>query len=103
MAPKILTNVSNLTKESIAELYFLSLGEPQTRKLHNMALLTESRGGLARIPPSVHDTEIDFTCWYGGVTSVAQGIDPGVDLPPLKEMVGFITNNFEKVKTAIAA
>src|SRR3982074_3812428 len=98
-----ITNVSNLTRESIAELYFQSLGEPQTRKLHNMTLLSESRGGLARVPPSIHDTEIDFTCWYGGVTSVAEAIDPGVDLPPLKETVTFITNNFEKVKTAVAA
>lgn len=103
MAPKILTNVSNLTKESIADLYFQSLGEPQTRKLHNMALLTESRGGLARIPPSVHDTEIDFTCWYGGLLALAQAIDPGMEVTPLKEMLTFITNNFEKVKTAVAA
>ena len=104
MAPKI-TNVSNLTKESIADLYFLSLGTPQTRKLHNMTLLAESRGNPTRISPSVHETETDFTCWYGGLQALAQALDPGVEIPVLKEMVSYITQgqNFDKVKTAVAA
>lgn len=98
-----ITNVSNLTKESIADLYFQSLGNTETRKKHNMALLSEARGAPTRIAPSVHDLEIDFTCWYGGLESLASAIDPGVDLPALEEMVGYISQNFERARTAVAA
>jgi hypothetical protein len=101
MTVKTLTNVSELTKETIADLYFLSLGNIEQRKMHTG--LAGKRDGPALIPPSVHDLELDFKCWYSGLSSLAHGIDPGVDLPPTQAMVGYITSNFERAKTAIAA
>jgi hypothetical protein len=101
MTVKTLTNVSDLTKESIADLYFLSLGNIETRKMHTG--LSGKRDGPTPIPPSVHDLELDFKCWYSGLTSLANAIDAGVDLPPPGNMVGYIAQNFERAKTAIAA
>jgi hypothetical protein len=98
---KTLTNVSELTKEAIGDLYFQSLGNIQTRKMH--VRLQENRGGPTPVAPSVHDIELDVPSWYAGILSIASGLDPGVDLPPVKEVVGYITANFERAKAAIAA
>jgi hypothetical protein len=98
---KVSTNMSELTKEVIGELYIVSIGNPETRKMHTR--LAEARSGPTPVAPSVHDAELDFKCWYSGLQSLAHAIDPGVDLPPTQNMVGFITQNFERVKSSIAA
>ena len=99
--PKIINSVGDLTKEEIGSLYFLSIGNKETRKMH--AGLLGARSGPTPVAPSTHDMEIDFTCWYGGILSLANALDPGVSLPPTQVMLGYITQNFEKVTTAIAA
>jgi hypothetical protein len=98
---KTLTNISELTKEEIGDLYFLSLGTSESRKMH-MGLVG-ARSGPTPVAPSVHDLEIDFKCWYSGLISLAHAIDPGVNLPPTQNMVGYIAQNFDKAKTALAA
>jgi hypothetical protein len=100
MKPNI-SNLSELGKEDIGDLYFLSLGNREMRKNHIRLVEATARPGPQN--PSVHDLELDFTSWYGGVQSLAAGIEPGVALPGLKECVGYITQNFERAKTAIAA
>ena len=101
MPQTIITNVSELTKDEIANLYFRSLGNTEMRKSH----LSLWPPGVNRVPmsPSTQDVEIDFTCWYGGLLSLAYGIDPGVVLPTMKEMCQFIGPQFDRAKTAIAA
>jgi hypothetical protein len=101
MAANQITNVSELTKEGIGDLYFQSLGNIETRKMH--AGLVTARSGPTPVAPVIHDVELDFKCWYAGLLSLARAIDTGVDLPPTQEMVGFIVQNFERAKTAIAA
>jgi len=101
MAPTTLTNVSELTKEGIGDLYFLSLGNMESRKMHTG--LSGKRDGPTPIPPSVHEFELDFKCWYSGLTSLAHAIDPGVALPPTQVMIGYIVQNLDRAKTAIAA
>jgi hypothetical protein len=101
MAPKTLTNISELTKEEIGDLYLLSLGNIETRKMHTG--LATARSGPTPVPPSVHEFELDFKCWYAGLLSLANAIDPGVNLPPTQTMVGYIAQNFDRAKTAIAA
>lgn len=98
---KVSANLSELTKEVIGDLYFQSLGNPESRKMH--IRLNEARSGPTQITPSVHDAEIDFKCWYSGLLSLANAIDPGLDLPPAQNMVGYIAQNFDRVKTSIAA
>jgi hypothetical protein len=106
MAPaKTVINVSSITKGEIADLYFLSLGNVESRKNH--ILLSRPRAGPQTTPgqasPSVQDMEADFTCWYGGLQSIAEAVDPGVVLPPTKEMIGLITPQWERAKTQLAA
>lgn len=101
MAPKIVNNVSELTRESIADLYFKSLESKDMRPIH-APLIEATAGGRSPTPPN--DLVLrDFTGWYGGMLSLAQAIDPGVALPGLKECGTYITQNFERVKSAIAA
>jgi hypothetical protein len=100
MPPTTVTNVSNLTKETIADLYFASLKTPEMRESHSLIY----PGGANRVPsPSTHDVGLDFKGWYGGLQSLAQSIDPGCALPGLKEMAGYINQNFDRAKDAIAA
>jgi hypothetical protein len=101
MAPRTLTNISELTKEEIGDLYFQSLGNAESRKLHMG--LANARSGPTPVAPSVHEFEIDFKCWYAGLLSLAHAIDPGVNLPPTQIMVGYIAQNFDRAKTAVAA
>ena len=101
MPQNTVNDVSQLTKEAIGDLYFRSLGNNETRTMHNPLLV--SKGGPQGRSPTPGDLTLDFTCWYGGVISCANVIDPGVALPALKEMVGYINQNFERAKTAIAA
>jgi len=105
MSPSMtkLTNVSELTNETIVDLYFRSLGNTEERKNH--VLLTPAHGISGASPPttSVQDVEKDFTCWYGGVITLARTLDPGVELPPTKNMIALITSQFERAKKAIAA
>ena len=101
MQPKILTNVSELTKEGIGDLYFLSLSNIETRKMH--VGLMGKREGPTPVGPSVHDLKPDCTCWYSGLISLAHALDPGVILPPAEEVVSYLVQNFERAKTAIAA
>jgi hypothetical protein len=105
MAPKIVTNVSELTKELIAEMYFNSLGNREMRPSHVPLIEASGGGGPGRAWTKPPDDVInrDFAGWYGGLTSLAHGIDPGVALPTLKECAGYVTQNFERAKTAIAA
>jgi hypothetical protein len=101
MAPTTLTNVAELTKEEIGDLYFLSLGKSESRKLHMG--LANSRSGPTPVAPSVHEFELDFKCWYCGILDLVAAIDPGARLPPAQIMVGYIVQNFERAKTAIVA
>ena len=102
MPPTLTTNVSELTKQGIADLYFQSVGNIDTRKSH--ILLQPPGITSATSPPSAHDLEMDFTCWYGGVLALAHTIDAGVELPRTKEMCQFIApQGLERVKGAIAA
>jgi hypothetical protein len=101
MPPTTITNVSELTKEGIGDLYFKSLGNIETRKMHSG--LATARSGPTPVAPVIHDVELDFKCWYSGLLSLARAIDPGVELVPAQEMTGFIVQNFERAKTAIAA
>ncbi len=102
MSLKTLNNVSELTKEWLADFYFESLENRETKKLIHPSLFRS--GGPTPVTPSVHEAAMDVATWYGGVRSICLGLDPGVDLPPIKEMIEYITQNkFERVKTAIAA
>ena len=99
---KTLNDLSELRQDGIADLYFLSLGNSKTRGSH--VLLKPKITEAAPAPaPSIHDVELDFTAWYGGLLSLANGLDPGIDLPSPREMVGVITKGFERAKAAIAA
>src|SRR6202051_3494056 len=91
-----LTTPSELTKEGIADLYFLSIGNIESRKMHTG--LSGKRDGPTLVAPSIHDVELDFKCWYSGLLSLANAMDPGVDLPPPLEMNGYIVQNFERAK-----
>jgi hypothetical protein len=94
-------NVSELTKEGIADLYFRSLGSTNTRRMHTQLY----RSGSAPVPTQL-DIEHDFTSWYGGMIALAQTIDPGVELPAVKEMCAFVATNatnFDRAKSLIAA
>lgn len=99
--PPVLTSVSALTKQGIADLYFGSLGNIDTRKNH--VLLQPPGIAATASPPNAHDLEMDFTAWYGGVLALAHTIDSGVELPRTKEMCQFIAPQFERAKGAIAA
>lgn len=100
---RILNEVSELTKDGIADLYFQSLGNIRTRGTHVLLKPKISEAAVPTPPPSVHDLEIDFTSWYGGVLSLAHGMNPGIELPSTREMALHITENFERAKAAIAA
>lgn len=100
--PPTLQQVSSLTKQGIADLYFGSVGNIDTRKNH--VLLQPTGIASTASPPNAHDLENDFTGWYGGVLSLAHAIDPGVEMPRTKEMCQFIApQGLERVKGAIAA
>ncbi len=102
MTPKTISNVSELNKEFIGEMYIRSLSNPETRKLHPG--LSGKRDGPSQVGLSVHELAIDFTGWYSGVFSTAHALDTRVDLPPVAEMVTYITQQkFEPAKNAIAA
>jgi len=103
MTPKNLTDLSELTKDVIADLYFRSLGNIETRKNHVLLLPKIAEANLKAPPPSVHDIEKDFTAWYGGVLSLTRELDPDTHLPPTNQMVAFIGQNFDRAKQAIAA
>jgi hypothetical protein len=97
------TSLQNLTQDVVAELYFGSLGNVKTRISH---VLLKPKIGEAAVPtpvPSGHDVEIDFTSWYGGLCALAHGLDPGIDLPSLREMLEVIGRGLERAKSAIAA
>jgi hypothetical protein len=102
MPPTTITNVSELTKEIIADLYFRSLGNPDSRR-NNHAGLTGARTGPSAVAPSVHDIEMDFGCWYGGLLSLAYALDDDSKLPKTTEMTSYISPQFDRVKSAIAA
>jgi len=106
MQPGTMTNLTELTKDKIGNLYFLSVENRETKgKFH---FLGETRSGNISGPaggrsPTPPEIEADVACWYGGMSSLAHALDPGVTLPPLKEIIGYINQNFERVKTAAAA
>jgi hypothetical protein len=103
MAPTITnTNVSQLTKDAIADLYFQSLGAAGTKKNHS-GLQPTSRSGTLKTPWGAAELGEDFGCWYDGFLGCAKVADPGADLPPMAEMGNYITHNFERAKAAIAA
>jgi hypothetical protein len=96
-------NVSELTKEVIGGLYLESLANTKTRVTH-VSLKPRLLDANAPMPiPSVHDISMDFTSWFGGLLSLANAIDPGCELPPIKELIGYVTQNFERAKAAVAA
>jgi hypothetical protein len=99
MTTKSISNVSELNKETIGEMYIRSLSNPETRKLHPGLKRDGPQGSL-----STPELERDFTGWYGGLFSLCHALDPGVDLPPAPEMVQYITQQkIKPVKQAIAA
>ena len=100
---KTLTDLSELTKEKIADLYFASLGNSDTRKNHVLLLPKIAEANVTAPIPSVHDIEMDFRAWYGGFLSLGRAFDPGTVLVPTNQMVGYIGQNFDKAKQAIAA
>jgi hypothetical protein len=100
-----LPSVGELTKETISDLYFRSLTNVEARKNH--VGLTPKLVEGASPPGNVHLTAEqigrDFTAWYGGMISCAQALDPGVDLPPTKEMIALITTQGDRANKAMAA
>jgi hypothetical protein len=103
MAPTIITEVGQLaSKEMIAELYFKSLGNIETRKSH-LALVPALVSGGSPPAPTASDMQKDFTAWYGGLTSLAQAIDPAVALPDIRDMNGLINSQLDRGKKALAA
>lgn len=116
--PPTINNISQLTKQGIADLYFLSLGNTDTRKNHvlltGVAVVSPVPGHPepmppAHVPPTTPpvpkeiDLELDFTAWYGGVLSLAHIIDAGVQLPSVKTMCQFITPQLGRAQAEIAA
>jgi hypothetical protein len=96
MQPKTGNDLKQLTKEEIAELYFQSLGNHVTRKNHVLLV-----GGNS--PPQSKTIENDCMTWYAGVVAFGRWIDPGTELPPTQEVVAYISKNFERARSAIAA
>ena len=100
---KYLNDLTNLSKEEIANCYFDSLGNKTTRQTHTLLAPKIAMASSNPTPPSIHDIELDFTSWYGGFIGLGKAIDAGVELPPVPEMCRFVTQNFERAKQAIAA
>jgi hypothetical protein len=100
---KTLNELSELTQDGIADLYFQSLGNPKTRGSHVLLKPKITEAAVPTPEPSVHDIEMDFTSWYGGLLSLANGIDPGIDLPTPRAMASVIIKGFERAKAALAA
>jgi hypothetical protein len=103
MTAKTLTDLADLTKDMIVDLYFQSLQNTEWRKSHVLLTPKIAQANVTAPIPSVHDIEMDFTAWYGGLTSLARAFDPGTSLYPVNQMFTLISQNFERVKQAIAA
>jgi hypothetical protein len=92
--PKPFNKVGELTREEIADLFFKSLGNLETRKTHVMlSTATNTREEIGN----------DFKSWYGGVVSIVRAIEPDAALPGVADMVNFVTQNPDRVRAAIAA
>src|SRR5258708_6621756 len=100
MQPKTGNDLKQLTKEEIGELYFQSLGNHATRKNH---VLLIGGGNPTTTPPQSKAIENDCMTWYAGVVAFGKWVDPGTELPPTQEVVAYISKNFERARSAIAA
>jgi hypothetical protein len=89
-------DVSTITVEDIGEGYFRSLGNVQTRKHHVLL-----GGATPALPLQV--IQNDFSTWYAGFCALARMLNAGVNLPPTTEMFGYIAENFDRARAAIAA
>jgi hypothetical protein len=103
MTAKTLTDLSDLTKEMIVDLYFRSLQNSAWRKNHVLLTPKTPQADVITPIPSVHDIEMDFTAWYGGVLSLGHALEPETTLPTTNQMLPLIGQNFDRVKQAIAA
>ena len=96
----MVTTLAQLTKDTIRECYLHSVADPQLKRTH----IGLNPGGMTPAPtPTPHQIEQDFSSWYGGMLSAARLLDPNSNLPPVKEMCIFITQNTQPVKDAVAA
>ena len=92
-----------ITKEGIASLYMQSLGKNSTRKTHVLLKPPTSPPNVPWPAPSIHDLELDFASWYGGVIALVTGIDPDLALSSTQEMTEYVAKHFDRAKAAIAA
>src|ERR1700736_5343343 len=98
MQTKTVTDLAKLTKEEIGEIYFRSLQNTHTRKNHVQLV------GVNNSNPATPKTiEGDCTPWYAGFVGLGTWFEPNVELPSMPEVVAYISKNFERARTAIAA
>jgi hypothetical protein len=92
---------SNLDKEAVAEQYFRSVRNPDTRRNHTFSMIESGTKKLAQ-PPEAVEIERDFRAWYAGFASCVRVVDPqsATRLPDTRSMVDYITSNFEKESIA---
>lgn len=100
--PRTLTNISEQTTKSMADDFFTSLKNPTTRGLHLLGTeSTEHVPPIPKIAPQKHEVAKDVKGWYAGCVTYANLIDPGVELPPVNEVIDLIWMQYpEKGKIA---
>ena len=97
--PITLTNLSELTKEDFLEWFRESLANEAKRK----GLMTAFNPRNLTPPPPVTIQQAEIVCgtWYAGVVATIGKLDANVELPTIKEMTTYLTQNFESVKPAL--
>ena len=92
MDPTTVKTLETQTVSSIETLYFNSLNDTNTRKLH---IIQEKHAGIEEIKQ-------DFRTWYGGFTACAKLLGTNTSqLPMLESLLQTVTKTFpDKAKIA---